>query len=46
MESRFGNRFKAKIMRNYKRHDLGIFDTPSEASAAPLAAKSRLHDQP
>jgi hypothetical protein len=41
-----GGRFKAHIMRNYKLHDLGTFDTPVEASAAYQAAKSRLHDQP
>jgi hypothetical protein len=44
--SKRGDRFRAKIMRNYRLYDLGEFLTADEASAAYQAAKQRLHDQP
>jgi hypothetical protein len=36
-------RYISRITKNYKRHELGIFQTAVEASAAYLKAKSELH---
>ena len=36
-------RWQSKIMANKMRHHVGYFDTPEEAHAAYMAAKSRLH---
>lgn len=36
-------RFISRITKDYKRHELGIFSTAAEASAAYLTAKRLLH---
>lgn len=40
---RHGCRWVAEIKVNYRKHHLGVFDTPEEASAAYWAAKADLH---
>lgn len=39
-----GNRYRAAVHKDYKKHHLGYFDTPEEAHSAYLDAKRHLHE--
>lgn len=41
--SKLNRRWRSKIEKSGKRHDLGLFDSPEEAHEAYLKAKARLH---